>query len=74
VVTQLTSQSVPAPDDEAVRAFIADMNLERRDLKKAQKAMAFAVLYPKPNHGGKRERGAVSEVESARQRKMRQTS
>ena len=32
-------------DNEAVRAYIADVNLERRDLKKGQKAMALAMLY-----------------------------
>jgi hypothetical protein len=37
-----------------VRAFIADVNLERRDLKKGQKAMLYATLFPDP---GKRGRG-----------------
>jgi hypothetical protein len=32
---------------------IADVNLERRDLKKGQKAMALAMLYPDPEKGGR---------------------
>jgi hypothetical protein len=36
-------------------AYIADMNFERRDMTKAQKAMLLAVRYPK----GPRGRGAV---------------
>jgi hypothetical protein len=35
----------------AVHAFIADMNLERRDLKKGQKAMALAMLFPEEQRG-----------------------
>jgi ParB/RepB/Spo0J family partition protein len=35
-------------DEDAVRAFIADVNLERRDLKKGQKAALYARLYPEP--------------------------
>lgn len=38
-----------------MRTFIADVNLERRDLKKGQKAMALAMLFPR----GKRGRGKV---------------
>jgi hypothetical protein len=36
----------------------ADVNLERRDLKKGQKAMALAMLFPKAKHGGARTAGA----------------
>jgi hypothetical protein len=38
-------------DDDAVRAFIADVNLERRDLKQGQRAIALAMLYPDPARG-----------------------
>lgn len=38
-------------DETAVRAFIADVNLERRDLKKGQKAMALAMLFPNGARG-----------------------
>ena len=38
-------------DDDAVRAYIADVNLERRDLKKGQKAMVLARLYPEVKRG-----------------------
>jgi hypothetical protein len=41
-------------DEDQVRAFIADVNLESRDLKKGQKAMLYAMLFPDPN---KRARG-----------------
>ncbi|MGF6920171.1 hypothetical protein [Paraburkholderia sp. 40] len=34
-------------------AFIADANLERRDLTKGQKAMLIAVRFPEPNKGGR---------------------
>jgi hypothetical protein len=45
-------------DEDAVRAFIADVNLERRDLKKGQKAMALAMLFPRAKHGGARTKGS----------------
>ncbi len=37
--------------NDDVLAFIADVNLERRDLKKGQKAMALAMLYPEAKRG-----------------------
>jgi hypothetical protein len=45
-------------------ARVADVNLERRDLKKGQKAMALAMLFPKANYGGARKRGAISETKT----------
>lgn len=35
-------------DDDAVLAFITDANIQRRDLKKTQKAAIFAKMYPEP--------------------------
>jgi hypothetical protein len=40
-------------DEDQVRAFIADVNLERRDLKKGQKAALYAKLFPEPAKGGR---------------------
>lgn len=37
--------------NDDVLAFIVDMNLERRDLKKGQKAMALAILFPEAKRG-----------------------
>jgi len=48
-------------DEDAVRAFIAEVNLERRDLKKGQKAMALAMLFP----NGQRGRGGNGAVRKA---------
>jgi len=36
----------------AVLAYIADVNLERRDLARAQKIMALAMQYPDPEKAG----------------------
>jgi hypothetical protein len=47
----------------AVRAFIADVNLERRGLKKGQKAMALAMLYPKPKQGKKADPELLKKLE-----------
>jgi hypothetical protein len=41
-------------DEDDVIAYIADVNLERRDLTKAQKVMALAKLYPQPDTKGQR--------------------
>jgi hypothetical protein len=49
--------SVFEGDDEAALALIADVNLERRDLKKSQKAMAFAMIYPERGQGGRGKKG-----------------
>lgn len=52
-------------DDQAVKSYIADVNLERRDLKKGQKAMALAMLFPEPEKGG---RGKVSAAKTSAKR------
>jgi hypothetical protein len=45
--------------EDDVRDYIADVNLERRDLKRSQKIMALALLYPKPEgKGGDRTKGS----------------
>jgi ParB/RepB/Spo0J family partition protein len=52
-------------DNEAVIAFIADVNLERRDMKKGQKAMALAMLYPERRPGKKSETSSETEKVSS---------
>jgi hypothetical protein len=47
-----------AGDEEDMVAYIADVNLERRDLTKQQKIMALATLYPEPEEkGGAKKKG-----------------
>ena len=41
-------------------AYIADANLERRDLTRGQKAMLYAVRYPEPSKGGRGKKSLVS--------------
>jgi hypothetical protein len=36
-----------------VRALVVSLNLARRNLKAGQKAMAYALLYPEPEKGGR---------------------
>jgi hypothetical protein len=50
-------------------AFIADANLERRDLTKGQKAMLLAVRFPDSNKGGRGKKGnAVESTELSQER------
>lgn len=42
-------------------AFIADANLERRDLTKGQKAMLVAVRFPDPEKRGRGNKSSVSD-------------
>jgi hypothetical protein len=42
-------------------AFIADANLERRDLNKGQKAMLVAARFPDPNKRGRGNKSTVSD-------------
>jgi len=50
-------------DNDAILAYIADVNIARRQLKKSQQAIAYAMLYPKALHGGKRKKGSSSVTE-----------
>lgn len=45
-------QVIEFPDEDAVRAFVKSRS-ERRDLSKGERAMALAMLYPKPERGKK---------------------
>lgn len=45
-------------------AFIVSANLNRRNMKAGQRAMALAMIYPEANYGGARTRGAVSETKT----------
>ena len=51
-------------------ALIVSANLARRNLTKGQKAMALALIYPEPEHGGSRKKGSskVSELGFSKQR------
>lgn len=49
--SELLSVTHATLNDEDQDAFIADANLERRDLVKAQKAMLLAKRYPKGTRG-----------------------
>ena len=40
-------------DEDAVRNLILGVNLERRDLKKSQKIMLVATVFPEPQRGGR---------------------
>ena len=44
-------------------AFIASKNLKRRNLTKGQQAMAYAMLYPEPEKGGRGKKRNSSETE-----------
>jgi hypothetical protein len=43
--------------DTDLKAFILSVNLNWRHMTAAQRAMAHALIYPKPEVGGKREAG-----------------
>lgn len=56
-------EEIEFADEEELRAFVADRN-ERRNISKGQKAMAYALLFPKPiapaesgARGGKGDKG-----------------
>jgi hypothetical protein len=46
-------------DDRNPRDFITSVNLNRRNLSNGQKAMAYAILHPEPEKGG---RGKLSSL------------
>lgn len=51
-------------DGEDQDAYIADANLERRDLSKGQKAMLMAVRFPRRKRGPKGEKETTETVET----------
>jgi hypothetical protein len=44
------------------RALIVSLNVARRNLKAGQKAMAYAMIYPEPEKGGRGKKGKVPET------------
>lgn len=44
------------------RAFIASVNLMRRNLTKGQQAMALAMMYPEPEKGGRGKKSAAENL------------
>jgi hypothetical protein len=58
--------------EEAAFALIASANLERRELSKAQKAMAMAFMYPEPGKGGRGIKGKATESDGFSQIRLKE--
>src|SRR5580765_7040561 len=44
----------------SIEAYIAALNVHRRNLTKGQQAMALALIYPEAKRGGAKDRGSIA--------------